>query len=70
MPEGPGTEPLGKDLRALETSSLEIWTARGGGSGGRVGILETGCLASISTCTSLDDLARPADVRDCRAFLY
>ena len=33
-------------------------------------MLEIGCLASISARTSLDGWARPAEERDCRAFLY
>ena len=60
----PGAEPLGKDLRAIVTSSTETRMAMGRGSAGRVGPSEAGCLESISSKTSSQGWASPAEVRE------
>ena len=69
-PEGPGAEPLGKDLTALRT--IDSGTVTGGGVGpdGRVGYPHCGCLFSISWRIVDEGLAKPFEVRALMALLY
>ena len=68
--DGPGAEPLGKNLRALASPSAVICTGVGAGVARLGGWGDWGCLASISSYTSAEAGASPSDVRDCIAFLY
>ena len=69
-PDGPGAEPLGKDLTPFRTANSATVTGGGTEPGGRVGGAVWGCFVSISCRTSAEGVSRPSEVRVLMALLY
>ena len=69
-PDGPGAEPLGKDLTPLRTVDSDTETEGGTGPGGREAEADWGCLVNISWRTVAEGVARPSEVRALMALLY